>query len=83
MVTRELRVSMRKGPISMSVERLGDIIVGAGIEARDLVAPAIACSQNQHRKLAAGLAPALENGDAVDLGQAKIEHNRVIGLRVA
>ena len=67
----------------LHVERLGDVIVGAGVEALHLVAPAVARGQDQHRHRAARLAPGLEHGNAVALGQADVEHDRVIGLGVA
>ena len=64
----------------LGLERLGEIIVGAGIEAGDLVRPAVARGQHQHRHLAPFLAPAVEHGQAVDLGQAEIEDHRVIAF---
>ena len=64
----------------LGLERLGEIIVGAGIEPRDLVRPAVARGQHQHRHLAAFLAPAVEHGEPVDLGQAEIEDHRVIAF---
>ena len=67
----------------LHVEGLGDIIVGAGVETLHLVAPAVARGQDQHRHGAAGLAPGLEHRNAVRLGQADVEHDRVIGLGVA
>ena len=62
---------------------LGDIVVGAGVDALDLVAPSVAGGQDQDRHRAPGLAPRLEHRDAVALGQANVEHDRVIRLRVA
>ena len=67
----------------LDVERLGDIVVGAGVDARHLVAPAVARGQDQHRHLAAVAPPALDDADAVHLRQADIEHHRVVGLGVA
>ena len=67
----------------LHVEGLGDIVVGAGIEARHLVAPAVARGEDQHRHLAPGPAPFLEDADAVEHRQAEIEHHRVIGFGVA
>ena len=62
---------------------LVDVIVGAGVDARNLVAPAVAGGQHQHRHLAAVAPPALDDADAVHLRQADIEHDRVVGLGVA
>ena len=65
------------------MERLGDVVVGAGVEALDLVAPAVARGQDQDQHGAAVLAPLLEHAHAVQLGQAQIEDHRVIGFGVA
>ena len=67
----------------LHVERLGDIVVRAGVDALDLVAPAVARGQDQHRHRAPGLAPRFEDRDAVLLWQADIEHDRIIGLGIA
>ena len=67
----------------LDVEGLGDIVVGAGVDARHLVAPAVARGQDQHRHLAPVAAPVLEHADAVHLRQADIEHDGVVGLGVA
>src|SRR3954464_7379559 len=67
----------------LEMERLRDIVVGAGVEALDLVAPAIACGQDENRHGPAGPTPGLEHRDAVHLGQADIEDDRVIGLAFA
>ena len=67
----------------LHLERLGDIIVGPGIDARHLLAPAVARGQDQHRRLYVGPAPAFEDGQAVDLGQPQIEDDRVVGLGLA
>ena len=60
-----------------------DIVVSAGVEALDLVAPAVAGRQDDDRRLDAGAPPAVEHGDAVDLRQAEIEDDRVIRLGLA
>ena len=65
------------------VKRLGDVVVGAGIEALHLVAPAVARGEDQDRHRAAVAAPRLQHRDAVHLGQADIEHDGVIGFAVA
>ena len=64
----------------LGLERLGDIIVGAGIEARYLVRPAVARGQHEHRGSLALFAPAVENGQPVDFRQTEIEHDRVVIL---
>ena len=65
------------------VEGLGQVVVGAGVEAGDLLAPGAAGGEDQHRSGHALLAPALEHRDAVDLGQAEVEHDGVVGLGLA
>jgi hypothetical protein len=65
------------------MERLGDIIVGAGVEAVHLVAPAIARGQDQHRHHASAAAPGFQHRDAVHLRQADIEDDGVVRLALA
>ena len=67
----------------LEMKRLGDIIVGAGVEALHLVAPAVARGQQQHRHGAAGAPPGLQHRNAVHLRQADIEDDRVVGLGLA
>ena len=67
----------------LHVEGLGEIVVGAGVHAGDLVAPAIARGEDDDRHLAVGAAPLLEDGDAVHLRQADVEDDDVVGLGVA
>ena len=67
----------------LDMERLGDVVVGAGVEALHLVAPAVARGQHQHRHGAAGAAPGFQHRDAVHLRQADVEDHRVIGLGLA
>ena len=67
----------------LEMERLGDIVVGAGVEALHLVAPAVARGEHQHRHGAAGAAPGLQHRDAVHLRQADVEDDRVVGLGLA
>src|SRR5437763_2798336 len=57
----------------LGIKRLGEIVVGACIEAGDLVAPAIARRQDQHRHGPAGRAPFLQHSDAIHLGRSE-EH---------
>ena len=67
----------------LEVERLGDVVVGAGVEALHLVAPAVARGQDQHRHGAAGAAPCLQHRDTVHLGQADVEDHGVVRLAFA
>ncbi len=67
----------------LQIERFGDIIVGPGVEARDLLAPAVARGQDQHRHIVAGTAPAFQNGDPVHHRQAEIEHHGIVALGLA
>ena len=67
----------------LHVEGLRDIIVGAGVNALDLVAPSVAGGQDQDRHRASALAPGFEDRDPVAFGQADVEHDRVVRLGVA
>ena len=67
----------------LHMEGFGDIVVGAGVNALDLVAPSIAGGQDQDRHRASGLAPGFEDRDPVAFGQADVEHDRVVRLGVA
>ena len=65
------------------MKRLGDVVVGAGVEALHLVAPAVARGEHQHRHGAAGPAPGFQHRDAVHLRQADVEDHGVVGLGLA
>ena len=65
------------------MEGLGQIVVGAGVKAGHLLAPGAAGGEDKHRRGLAVAPPPLQHRDAVDLGQAKVEDHRVIGLGVA
>src|SRR5262249_21132752 len=67
----------------LGVEWLGDVIVSARVEAGHFVAPAVARGQDEHRHFAPSLAPALEHGDAIHLGQPQIEDNGIVRLGIA
>ena len=67
----------------LEMERLRHIVVGAGVEALDLVAPSVARRQNEDRHRPPGPAPRLEHRDAIHLGQADIEDDGVIRLAFA
>ena len=62
----------------VELEGLGKIVIGARVEPGDLVRPAVACGEHEHRRDAAFLAPAIEHGQPVNLGKPEIEHDRVI-----
>ena len=65
------------------MKRLCDIVVGAGIEALNLVAPAVARGEDQDRHAASVAAPGFQHRDAIHLRQADVEHDGVIRLAVA
>ena len=67
----------------LHVEWLGDIVVGAGVDTLDLVAPSVAGGQDQDGHRASALAPRFEDRDPVAFGQADVEHDRVVRLGVA
>ena len=67
----------------LEMKGLGDIVVGTGVEALDLVAPAVARGENEDRHGPAGPSPSLEHRDAVHLGQADVEDDGVVGLAFA
>ena len=76
-------IARRRDSSSSMLERLGQIIVGAGVDAVDALGPAAARGQDQHRHAAAVGAPALEHRQAVHLRQAEIEDDGAIIFGVA
>ena len=58
-------------------ERLGDVVVGAGLEADDLVELGVLRREHQDVRVAEG-ADAAAHLDAVDVGQAEIEDDQVV-----
>ena len=58
-------------------ERLGQVVVGAQLQADDLVDLVVAGGEHQDRHLGAGGAHAAEDLEPVDPGQADIEHDEV------
>ena len=58
-------------------ERLGQVVVGAELEADDLVDLVVARGQDQDRHLGAGGAHAAQDLEAVDAGQADVEDDEV------
>src|SRR3546814_2102021 len=67
----------------LALERLGEVIVGARVQPRHLVRPAIARREDKHRESQSFLAPAIQHCQPVNLRQTKIQDNRVIALRRA
>ena len=75
------RISARnRGNQFLGLERLGQVIVGPGVEPGHLVGPAVARGQHQHRELALLLAPHAQHGQPVDLRQAQIKYHCVVIL---
>ena len=58
-------------------ERLGQVVVGAELEADDLVDLVVARGQDEDRHLGAGRAQAAEDLEAVDPGQPDVEDDEV------
>ena len=58
-------------------ERLGQVVVGAELEADDLVDLVVAGGQDEHRRLRARGAQPSQHLEAVDAGQAHVEHDEV------
>jgi hypothetical protein len=69
------------------LERLGQVIVGPGIQAQDLVVDGVARRQDEHVRLEPRLAPVAQERHAVDLGEHQVENDDVVaggaGLVVA
>lgn len=83
MACRPAQQRANAGENLFEMKRLGDIIVGAGIEALHLVAPAVPRGQDQHRHGALVAPPRLQHRNAVHLGKPDVEHHGVVGLAVA
>src|SRR5215217_482672 len=62
----------------LNVEGFGNVIVGAGIESLNLVAPAIACRKDENRHGATGTAPSLEHGNAIHFREADVEDDSFV-----
>ena len=67
----------------LEMEGLGHVIVGAGVEALHLVAPAVARGQHEHRHGAPIAPPGFQHRDAIHLWQADVEDDGVVGLELA
>jgi hypothetical protein len=80
---RAAQQGAQAGQQFLGVEGLGQVVVGPGVEAGDLVAPGAARGQDQHRRGDIAPPPALQHRDAVHLGQAEVEDHRIIGFGLA
>lgn len=59
------------------MKRLGEVIVGAGIESVDLIGYFATRGQNQHLGLAVGFPKFPEHGHAIDTGKVEVEYHEV------
>ncbi len=62
----------------LEAERLGQIVVGAEVEALDAVLDRVARAEDHHRFVEAGLAPFAQQVEPVAVGQAQVEHDGVV-----
>src|SRR5262245_15182735 len=60
-------------------EGLDEIVIGTGIEALDTIPDAVACGQHQNRQPTACAANGFYELQAVAIGQAEIEDDRIVG----
>ena len=65
----------------VEVERLDDVVVGAGVQPLDAVVDRVPCGEDEHRHLAAGAPQPLQDLQPVQPRQAEIEQHQVEGLR--
>jgi hypothetical protein len=63
------------------IERLGQVVVGAGIEALDARIDLAARRENEHRHRCSTPSQAPQDLETVDTRQSEIEDHQVIGLR--
>ncbi len=68
---------MQAGAEFAQVEGLEQVVVGAGLQPGDPVGHRVARGQHQHRQVDALLAQALQQAQAVLVGQAEIEDQHV------
>jgi hypothetical protein len=61
----------------VEVEGLGQVVVGAGVQADDAVADRAARGEDQHRRGQAAPARLLQHQQAVHAGQGEVEHHHV------
>src|SRR5690242_2204297 len=65
------------------LERLAEIIVRAGLDARDLLGPVVAGRNYDHREQPVFVAPAAQHRKTVDARQAEIQDGDVVVFRVS
>jgi len=61
-------------------KRFGQIVVGAGVHAVDLLVPFAACGEHEHRRVHSGGAPTAQHAESVQARQSQVQHDRVIGF---
>src|SRR5271166_1947133 len=64
-------------------KRLRQVIVGAGVDPFDLLAPTSARREDEDRQSSPTLPPTLQHAEPVHARQAKVQHRRDIVFRVA
>ena len=62
---------------------LGEIVISAGVKPGHLLTPGTACREDQDGGGDMPSSPTLQHRHAVDLGQAQIQNDRIIGLSLA
>ena len=70
----------KPGEHFLDAERLGDVVVGAAVDALHLLVPARAGRQHEHRHGDAARAPLSEQGQTIDPRQPEVEDDRIVGL---
>lgn len=61
----------------VEIDRLDQVVVGSGIEAADLVAGRVARRQDEDGRVWPATAQTLQDGHAIDPGQAEVEDEQV------
>ena len=77
MAVRPAQDGAHPGNQFFHLEGLGQVIIGARIDALDALRPALARRQDDDRHLPPFRTPALQDGQAVELGKPEIEHDGV------
>jgi hypothetical protein len=67
----------------LDMEWLGDIVIGPSVDSGDLVGPPVTRRQDENWCLYAVCTPALQDADTVQLRQAQIQDDAVIGFGFA
>ena len=62
---------------------LGQIVIGAGIDAFHPLSPGAPCGQDQHREVAPSCPPFLQHGQPVELWETEVQQSDVVLLGVA